>query len=190
MTPLLMLMLLAPTAIIERPIPAGQRLLSSTLPPALDGRLAFAYLIARSEADPTDAPGHVTAEGLAVSIRLDRLPSGELANVGTVLSGFCRWDALWTLAAHGWVKRIEPMSGGLTPAMLPASTTAREVEATQLSESVSAVHAVSSTPRRARIPRPRPSPIAGTSTTTASPTSGRCRTRSRRRCGRSPWAPG
>jgi len=31
MTPLLMLMLLAPTAIIERPIPAGQRLLSSTL---------------------------------------------------------------------------------------------------------------------------------------------------------------
>lgn len=156
MTPLLMLMLLAPTAVIERPIPAGQRLLSPTLPPALDGRLAFAYLVARTDIDPTETSA--TAEGLAVSIRLDlapsleraaeleragcrldRLPSGQLANVGTVLSGFCRWESLWTIAAHSWVKRIEPMSAGRTPAMLPVSTTGREVEATQLNEAVRAV---------------------------------------------------
>lgn len=160
MTPLLMLMWFVPAAVVDQPLPAGQRLLAPTLPPVLDGRLALAYLMSRNEADSADATArNITANGLAVSIRLaspatlervadleragcsvDRLPSGDVANVGTVMSAFCRWEALWNLAARDWVKRVEPMTAGLTPALLPSSTTDREVEATQLREVATGIH--------------------------------------------------
>jgi len=65
---------------------------------------------------------------------LDRLPSGRVASVGPVVSGWCRFDALWSLAAYPWVKRVEPLEGPFALPSTPTSTTAREVEATQLRE--------------------------------------------------------
>jgi hypothetical protein len=144
MTPLLLTMLVVPVA-VNPSLAAGERLVNAPLPPSLDGRLAFAFLVARAEAPAT--------EGLVVSIRLeaqpssaqlssverggctlDRLPSGRVASVGPVVSGWCRWEALWSLAAYPWVKRVEPLDGVFALPSAPVSTTAREVEATQLRE--------------------------------------------------------
>lgn len=151
MTPLLALCLLVaqthvqPTPIVEPSISGSERLLTFPLPTALDGRLTFDYLANQSAPDIAVAIRlnlPLTPERSAAlehdGCRLDRLPNGQLANVGTVLSGVCTWDALWAIAARPWVKRVEPMRSGLAPAVFPQSTTDRETEASQLREAVPA----------------------------------------------------
>ncbi len=52
MTPVLLAMLLVPVA-VNPSLAAGERLVTTPLPPTLDGRLAFAFLVARAEAPGT-----------------------------------------------------------------------------------------------------------------------------------------
>ncbi|MBI3184803.1 MAG: S8 family serine peptidase [Myxococcales bacterium] len=164
--PLALLVALAAAAsektvpLVPRPEEAAERLLSQGLPPSLDGRLGFAYLMARREGHP---PGglhrllgqSVDALGIQVTVRFvsdvteedaralgragcrpDRLDSGAPASVGPVVAARCGWEGLWQAAGLRRVARISPTFDYrvLRPLAPPADNSAREVEAYQLSE--------------------------------------------------------
>ncbi|MHB8878621.1 MAG: S8 family serine peptidase, partial [Myxococcaceae bacterium] len=145
--------------LIPRPVAAGERLLSGGLPRALDGRLAFAYRVARNEGRPAKGEHwllgrSVDREGLQVTVRFDapvgeaqaaqlgragcvpsRLESGALASVGPVVTARCRWEGLWSAAAIPGVRFVSPTFGYRLhrPAVPPTDTTGVEVEAGALS---------------------------------------------------------
>ncbi len=149
----------APT-LIPHPVPAAEKLFASELPQSLDGRLAFAYRLARNAPLDPDAPPHpllgrsVTAKGLRVTLQLQggrevgevdaealasegcelaRLPDGALANVGAIVEADCTWDSLHRLAEREDVARVAPTFGFRPlPPSVPPSTTARDVEAEAL----------------------------------------------------------
>lgn len=152
---LLLVALAAAPTFIPQSIPEVERLLRNP-PPTVDGRLGLAYVLGRTEeveagvlhpvlsngvtattvvlslelAGPPRASDAVSLE--RVGCALHRLPSGGLANVGRFVTATCRWAELPRLATHPLVRRIEPMLGPSVVPSVPASTTAREIEAVQL----------------------------------------------------------
>ncbi len=148
--------------LIPTPVAAAERLLDAPLPPSLDGRLGFAYAVARREGHPTGdlhwlLGDSVDAAGIQVTVRFRssvtgedaraleaascvpaRLDDGRLANVGPVVTARCSWEGLWRAAALSRVVRILPTFGyrPLRPAPPPTDRSGREVEALQLSEAV------------------------------------------------------
>lgn len=154
MVSLLLVSLLSSSLVIPEPIPEGERLLHGELPRALDGRFRLTYLLGRTE--PLDETGGhwflghaVDGTSVAVTLRLartpkaddvqavekvgcrlDRLPSGALANVGPFTSGRCEWRSLFRLAASPLVLRVEPNATPRAPSPVapPPSTVAGEVQ--------------------------------------------------------------
>ncbi len=145
-------------AILPSPVPAAEKLLGSKLPPTLDGKVLFAYRVARAEAHP-EGDVHpllgtsVTPDGLKMTARFKsdvtsshvgalaevgcevvRLDTGIIAAVGPVVEAWCSWDALMPLARIPGLIRASPTLGYRIhrPVPPPESNTAKDVEITAL----------------------------------------------------------
>jgi hypothetical protein len=154
------LAVLSDRPLISQPIPAAERLLAAELPRNLDGRLGFAYLVARREGHPQGGKhwllgASVSSSSIAVNIRAAReveselastltalgcepfrLESGEVASVGPVLTARCTWEGLWALSALPGVEQVVPTFDYRIhrPLRPPTDESSREVETSQLTE--------------------------------------------------------